>query len=103
MKYKIGMMLKKTAKDILKLNPYKEINIYTLKCIINSDIHLRKYNDAVNYSNSLEQLDPKDGHYFLGIVYYNMKKFDLAKKELLEGKKIGADYGNIDTLLKNID
>jgi len=92
----------KTAKEILALNPSEEIKTYTLKCIINSDVFLRKYDDAVNYSNDLVQLDPKDGHYFLGIVYYNMKKFDLAKGEILKAKSLGANYTNMDTILKSI-
>ncbi|EKQ56119.1 MULTISPECIES: rhomboid family intramembrane serine protease [unclassified Clostridium] len=92
----------KISKEILELNPSENIKIYTLKCIVNSDIYLKKYDDAVNYSKDLEQLDLKDGHYCLGIVYYNMKKFDLAKEEILKAKDLGANYNNIDTILKSI-
>ncbi|MDR3594206.1 hypothetical protein [Clostridium sp.] len=65
-------------------------------------ILILKYDDAVSYSKDLEQLDLKDGHYFLGIVYYNMKKFDLAKEEILKAKSLGANYNNMDTILKSI-
>lgn len=94
--------VEKTSKEILASNPSKDINTYALKCIINSDIFLMKYDDAVNYSKDLEQLDAKDGHYFLGIVYFNIKKFDLAKEELLKAKSFGANYSNIDGILKSI-
>lgn len=92
----------KTSKEILALNPSENIKIYALKCIINSDIFLMKYDDAVSYSKDLEQLDSKDGHYCIGIVYYNMKKFDLAKEELLKAKSLGANYDNMDSILKSI-
>lgn len=92
----------KTSKEILALNPSKNINTYALKYIINSDILLMKYDDAVNYSKDLEKLDTKDGHYYLGIVYYNMKKFDLAKEEILKAKSLGANYDNMDAILKSI-
>lgn len=93
--------VEKTAKEIMSSNPSKDINTYALKCIINSDIFLRKYDDAVNYSDDLEQLDLKDGHYFLGVVYYNMKKFDLARGEILKAKELGANYYNMDMILKS--
>ena len=53
-------------------------------------------------SKDLEKLDTKDGHYYLGIVYYNMKKFDLAKEEILKAKSLGANYDNMDAILKSI-
>lgn len=93
---------RKTSEEILASNPSKDINTYALKCIINSDIFLMKYDAAVNYSKNLEQLDQKDGHYFLGIVYYNAKNFNLAREELLKAKSLGAKYDNIDGILKSM-
>ena len=94
--------VEKTSEEILASNPSKDINTYALKCIINSDIFLMKYDAAVNYSKNLEQLDQKDGHYFLGIVYYNAKNFNLAREELLKAKSLGAKYDNIDGILKSM-
>ena len=95
--------VEKTSKEILQLNQSKDINMLVLKYLINGDIYLKKYDDGVNYSKDLIKLDPKDGHYVLGVVYYNMKQLDLSKEELLKGKQLGANYSNIDSLLKNID
>jgi rhomboid protease GluP len=90
------------SKEILAANPDKNTKIYALKCIINADIFLLKYDAAVNYSKDLIELDPKDGHYCLGIVYYNAKNLDLAKEEMLKAKSLGANYDNVDTILKSI-
>lgn len=89
-----------TAKQILELKPIdnntKSSVLWTLAKI---EILGGKYNDAVTYGKMLKQIDPGNGHYVLGVIYYNMKKYDLSKEELLEAKKAGATYEQINKLL----
>ncbi len=90
----------KTAKQVLDSNPSNDIKSHALGSIINADVFSSKFDDAVKYSNDLEKLDPKYGHYCLGIVYYNMKRFDLAKQEMLKAKALGANYSNMDMIIR---
>ena len=99
-KYAYG---EKAAKSILQLNKSKATNIVALEYLADVEMTLRKYDECIYYSKKLVNSDPQYAHYVLGLVYYNMKKFDLSKKELLEAKKLGATYNNIDHLLKNMD
>lgn len=61
------------------------------------------YNKAVEHAQILKRLSPQDGYYLLGIVYYDMGQFELAKEELQRAKDINAPYSNIDELLRSIE
>lgn len=89
-----------TAKEILKLKPVDNSLKTTVLWTLAKDEALSgNYNDAVNYGKMLKQIDPGNGHYILGLLYYDMKKYDLSREELLEAKKAGATYEQIDKLL----
>lgn len=88
------------AKQILELKPLspdmKESVLWTLA---RAEEMNGEYSNAVTHAKMLEVIDPGNGHYVLGVLYYNMKEFVLSKAELLEAKKAGAKYEQIDTLL----
>lgn len=88
-----------TAREILKLKPDNEIRASVLWTLVRAEALSGKYIEAVDYAKLLEQIEPANGHYLLGLLYYDMKKFDLSKQELLEAKKEGAAYEMIDKLL----
>ncbi len=62
-----------------------------------------KYDEAVEHAQLLIRIDPKNGHYLLGLLYYDMQQYEHAKEELLQAKALEAPYENIDALLKDID
>lgn len=81
----------------------KDLNIEILWLTIKSEAITGNYNKAVEYAKALVELSPRDGHYMLGIVYYDMGQFELAKEELQKAKRLNAPYSNIDELIKSIE
>lgn len=91
------------AGEILKLSP-KEANVkeYALLTITRAEALQGKSEAAIEHAKLLTKLNPQKGHYILGAIYFDMKKYDLSKTELLEAKKAGATYSEIDKLLKEM-
>lgn len=92
------------GEEILKLKPTnKSLKIQVLWMTIKAEALTGNYNKAVEYAKTLKDLSPKDGHYMLGIVYYDMGQFQLAKEELQKAKDLNAPYSNIDELIMSIE
>lgn len=93
----------KVGQEILDLKPTnKSINIEVLWITAKAEAVTGKYNNAVVHAKGLVNLSPKDGHYLLGIIYYDMGQLNLAREELLKAKAISSPYPNIDELLRRI-
>lgn len=92
------------GEEILKLKPTNNgLKIQVLWMTIKAEALTGNYNKAVEYAKTLKDLSPKDGHYMLGIVYYDMGQFQLAKEELQKAKALNAPYSNIDELIMSIE
>jgi len=81
----------------------KGLNIEVLWLTTKSEAITGNYSKAVEYAKALVELSPRDGHYMLGIVYYDMGQFELAKEELQKAKRLNAPYSNIDELIRSIE
>lgn len=94
----------KTAEDALGAGPAnKEIRSGLLRGALVAETMEEKFSEALQHAGELKNIDPGDGYYFSGIVYYYMGKYDEAKTELLRAKELNAGYSSIDELLKNIE
>ena len=92
------------AEEILKLKPDNtDLNISVLWSLAVSEAMNQKYDEAVEHAKDLTMIDPPNGHYLLGILYYDMEQFDLSEEELLEAKKAGASNEQIDQILSDIE
>jgi rhomboid protease GluP len=58
--------------------------------------------EAIKYGEMLKEVDPANGHFLLGLIYYDMQNYVLSKTELLEAQKAGATYEQISKILKEI-
>ncbi len=81
----------------------KDLNIEVLWITTKAEAISGNYNKAVEYAKTLAKLSPRDGHYMLGIIYYDMGQFEQAKHELQRAKALNAPYSNIDELIKSIE
>ena len=91
------------AEEILALNPGSEPKASILWSLIIAEANTQKYNEAVQHAKEMIPIDPSNGHYILGALYYNMQQFNLSKAELLEAKEAGAAYEQIDRMLGDIE
>jgi rhomboid protease GluP len=89
-----------TAKQILGLKPSdNNTKEAVLSVLVKAEALSGKYDEAVSYAKMVTPIDPGYGHYLLGVLYHDMKKYDLSREELLAAKKAGATYEQIDKLL----
>lgn len=89
-----------TAKEILSLKQSNtSTKVSVLWTLVKAEAYRGKYEDAVLHAKTMEQLDAGNGHYILGLLYYDMKQYDLSKQKLLEAKKAGMKYEAIDRVL----
>ncbi|EPR13259.1 rhomboid family protein [Ruminiclostridium papyrosolvens] len=95
----------KEAEEILELNPSdKNIKIRVLWSLIRAEVSQGKLDEGIQNSKALVELSPAEGHYLLGVIYYNTKEFDKAKQELEEAKKSGStNTENINEMLSGIE
>ncbi len=92
------------AKEILELNPRdKNLNSYLLWTLVKSQSLTGNYVEAIVNAKKLTVVDPPNGHYLLGLLYYDTGQFTLARKELEQAKKAGAKHEIIDQLIKELD
>lgn len=92
------------GQDILKKDSLDDsIKVEVLWMTVKAEAITGDYNKAVEHAQILKRLSPQDGYYLLGIVYYDMGQFELAKEELQRAKDINAPYSNIDELLRSIE
>ncbi len=89
----------KKAEEILGLNTLdKDTKIPVLWSLIRAEVSQGKFDEGIENSKILMKLSPADGHYLLGVIYYNTKQFDKAKEELEQARKSGS--ANTDTINK---
>lgn len=92
--------VEKVAKDIVDRNSrYEENQISALWSLIKAQGIQGKYEEAISYCNQLIALSPANGHYMLGIIYFDQGKIELAKEELLAAQAAGADAEQIQEFL----
>ena len=96
--------VEKVAKEVLEKNPrHKEYQISALWSLIRAEALQGKYDEAMEYCKELITLSPANGHYMLGILYYDQGQMSLAKEELLAAKAAGADEERIQEILNAIE
>jgi len=95
----------KLAEEILGLNPSnKAIKINVLWALAKAEVNQTKYEEGTEHANQLLKVSPAEGHYILGFIYMNTQKYDKAKEELQETKKLNTSYtAEVDNLLTQID
>jgi len=95
----------KLAEEILKLNPkneYTKINV--LWSLSVAEVSQNKYAEAEAHANQLTGVSPVNGHYLLGIIYYNTQQYNKAKEELQAAKKLDSpNTDSINDMLSDID
>lgn len=92
------------AEEILNLKPGNtDLEISVLWTLVKAEALNQKYDEAVEHAKDLMRIDPQNGHYMLGILYYDMEQYDLSKEELLKAKNAGASNEQIDQILGEIE
>lgn len=91
------------AEELLPLTDDNELARSVLLTLIKAEALSQKYDEAVEHCQSLILLDPANGHYMKGLLYYDMQQYALSRDELQEAKKEGASYEQIDQILSDID
>jgi len=91
------------AEEVLPLLEDNDLTSSVLLTLIKAEALSSKYDEAVEHCRSLILLNPADGHYMMGILYYDMQQYALSRDELQEAKKEGASYEQIDQILSDID
>jgi rhomboid protease GluP len=96
--------LETNAEEILGLNPSdKNVNIQVLWFISKAEINQGKYKEGIPHAEKLTQLSPADGHYLLGVIYYNTNELEKAEQELQQARELGSPNKDIiDQMLTNI-
>lgn len=95
----------KLAEEILTLDPSeKNIRLNVLWSLSWAEVFQSKYNEGIEHAKQLVEISPVNGHYILGIIYFNTKQYAEAKEELQAAKKLDSPNTEaIDSLLKQID
>ncbi len=92
------------AEEILSMNSGdKLVNRMVLWDLIVAELSQKKFDECVEHAQQLKKIDKQSGHYLLGATYFYMNKFEDARNELLEAKRLKADYAQIDKMLEMID
>ncbi len=92
------------AKEILELKPReKKLKAYTLWTLAKAQALSGNYREAIASAKALTAIDPPNGHYLLGLFYFDTKQYALSRQELEQAKKTGAKYETIDPLLRDLD
>ena len=91
------------AEEILGLNPDARIKAAVLWALAKAEALSQKYDEAEAHAKELVEIDPINGHYILGIIYYDTKQYALSREELLAAKKAGATYEQIDRILNELE
>lgn len=94
----------KSAENLLAAKPgNREIRSGILRALIFTEASSGKLDESLKYALQMIEVDPPSGHYFAGVVYYYLKKYDDSKRELLTSKDLKAPYTNIDDLLSRLE
>ncbi|NTV89528.1 MAG: rhomboid family intramembrane serine protease [Clostridiales bacterium] len=62
-----------------------------------------KLDEAEEHAKVLVDIDPANGHYILGVIYFETMRYELAKQQLQLAKTAGADNEYIDQMLTEIE
>ena len=85
--------VEKTAEVILLLQSIDDgTRAEVLWNLVISEAIQEKWDEGKEHANQLIEVHPPSGHYILGILYYDMGEYELAKQELLSSKKAGPEY-----------
>ena len=96
--------VEKVAKDVLDMNSrYEDHEIVALWSLIRAQGIQGKYDEAIPYCNQLIALSPANGHYMLGVIYFDQGELELAKEELLSAKAAGANIEQVQEILSIIE
>jgi rhomboid protease GluP len=91
------------AEEILALNPSDaSLKISVLYELARAESINGENSKAIENAKILTTLDPGNGHYILGVLYFNEKEYKLSKSELLSAKAAGNNNAQIDQLLSEI-
>lgn len=92
------------AEEILELNPKdKNVKSYLLWTLVKAQSLSGNYVEAISNAKKLAAIDPQNGHYLLGLLYYDIRQYSLARQELILAKESGAKQKIIDQLIKEIE
>lgn len=98
------ILVESKAQEILRLKPRDQnLKAYTLWALIKAQALSENYREAIANAKQLKSIDPLNGHYLLGLLYYDTKQYSLARQELEQAKKAGAKQETIDKILKEIN
>jgi len=62
-----------------------------LWALTKAELMLQKYDEAIAYGQELAALSPINGHYLLGIIYYDNGQYSSAKEELKQAQDAGNE------------
>jgi rhomboid protease GluP len=94
----------KLAEEIISSGPSSEnTRLQVLWMLARAEAVQQKFEEAVESAKKIVDISPKDGHYLLGAIYFDMGQYNEARQEFLEAKNLKAEYDNIDELLKQIE
>jgi rhomboid protease GluP len=91
-----------TALQILESKPTDSMKASVLWILVKAEAMKGKTAEAIKYGQILKKIDPANGHFLLGLIYYDLHSFTLTKIELLEAQKAGATYEQINKILEEI-
>lgn len=79
------------GKEVYDMKPEKlNDRVSLLWALTKAELMQRKYDEAISYGQELAALSPINGHYLLGIIYYDSGQYSLAKGEL----QLALEAGN---------
>lgn len=92
------------AEDTLRARPLdREVKASLLRGALIAEAMAGKPEEALQHARELTEVNPGDGHYFSAMVYYDMKRYEDAKAELLKAKELKARFTDIDEMLKDLE
>jgi rhomboid protease GluP len=94
----------KAAEELLAARPGdRGVRSDVLRTLIWAEASSGKLDESLQHALMLAETDPPSGHYLAGLLYYDLERYDEAKRELLAAKELKAPYDNIDELLSSIE
>ncbi len=96
--------IEEVGEDILATGRADQnIKVNVLIYVVQAELNLGKYDEAVGHAKEILPLNAGWGHYTLGVIYFNAQQYELAEKELVEARSLNPSIGNIDEILNLIN